>query len=101
MPEQHLAEVHEVEECTNPDGVERIFSRCRNPLGVEILLREVTGETFDYRRHKRDDTGYPGEGPPPTPCGHPEFAPQVNDYEGHEQLDAPQMHAVEKMPDRI
>ena len=35
------------------------------------------------------------------PGRHPELAPQVDDHEGHEQLDAPQVQAVEEVPDRV
>jgi hypothetical protein len=47
VPQEHLAEVHEVEECPDADGVEGVLAAGRDPLGVEVLLGEIAGEALD------------------------------------------------------
>jgi hypothetical protein len=101
VPEEHLAEVHEVEEGPDARCVEGVLAVGRDPLGVEVLLGEVAGEALDDRRDEGDDAGHPGGGAAPSPCRHPELAPEVDDHEGHEELDAPQVHAVEEVPDGV
>jgi hypothetical protein len=101
VPHQHLAEVHEVEETAHAYGIEGVLAAGRNPLGVEVLLGQVAGEALDNRGHERDHSGDPGDGSATPPRRHPEFAPQVDDHEGHERFDAPEMEAVEEMPDSV
>jgi hypothetical protein len=101
VPHQHLAEVHQVEECADPDRVERVLAVGGDPLGVEVLLGQVTGEARHDRGQEGDHAGHPGHGPAAAPGGHPELAPQVDDQQRHEQLDAPQVQAVEEVPDRV
>ncbi len=101
VPEEHLAHVHEVEESAHADPIKGVFAAGGDPLRIEILLGQVAGETLDHRCHEGDHAGDPGEGPPAAPCGHPELAPQVNDHEGHERFDAPQVKAVEEMSHRV
>ena len=101
VPHQHLAEVHHVEERADPDRVERVLAAGGDPLGVEVLLRHIAGEALHHRGDERDHAGDPGPGPAAAPGRHPELAPQVDDQQRHEQLDAPQVQAVEEMPDRV
>jgi hypothetical protein len=101
VPQQHLAEVHHVEERTHADRVERVLAVGGDPLGVEVLLGQVPGEALHDRGPEGHHAGDPGQRPAPAPGGHPELAPQVNNHERHEQLDAPQVRAVEEMADGI
>ncbi len=101
VPHQHLAEVHHVEERADPDRVERVLAAGGDPLRVEVLLRHIAGEALHHRGHERDHPGDPGPRPAAAPGRHPELAPQVDDQQRHEQLDAPQVQAVEKMPDLV
>ena len=101
MPHEHLTEVHEVEERSHPRSIEGILAVCGDPLRIEVLLGEIPGEALDDRHTERDYAGHPGEHPLATPGGHPELAPQMDDHERHEQLDAPQVQAVEEVPDRV
>ena len=101
VPHQHLAEVHQVEERPDADRVEGVLAVGGDPLGVEVLLRQVAGERLDDRGHERHHAGDPGHRAPPPPGGHPELAPQVDDQERHEQLDAPQVQAVEEVANRV
>ncbi len=75
MPQQHLAEVHQVEERSDARRVERVLAVGRDPLGVEVLLRQVAGEALQDGGTKRDDPGHPGQRPPSAPGGHPELPP--------------------------
>ena len=101
VPQQHLAEVHQVEERADPGRVERVLAVGRDPLRVEVLLRQVPGEALHDRGDERDHAGDPGERAAAAPGRHPELAPQVDDQERHEQLDAPQVNAVEEVADRV
>jgi len=101
VPEEHLAEVHEIEERAQAGPVERILAVRGYPLRVEILLREIPGEAQDDRREESQDPTDPCPGPLASPGGHPELPPEVNNHEGHEDLDAPQVQAVEEVPDGV
>ena len=101
VPHQHLAEIHHVEERAHPDGVERVLAAGGDPLRVEVRLRHIAGEALHDREHEGDHAGDPGHRAAAAPGGHPELAPQVDDDQGHEQLDAPQVQAVEEMTDRV
>ena len=101
VPHEHLAEVHHVEERADSDGVECVLAAGGDPLGVEVLLGQVPGKALDDRGHERDHAGDPGPGPAAAPGGHPELAPQVDDQQRHEQLDAPYVQAVEEVPERV
>ena len=83
------------------DRVEGVLAVGGDPLGVEVLLRQVAGEALDHRGHERHHAGDPGHRAAPAPGGHPELAPQVDDQERHEQLDAPQVQAVEEVANRV
>ena len=97
MPQQHLPEVHHPEERADADRVERVLAVGRDPLRVEVLLRQVAGERLDDRGEERHHAGDPRPGPTAAPGGHEELAPQVDDHERHEQLNRPQVHAVEEV----
>ena len=101
MPQQHLAEVHQVEERADAGRVERVLAVGGDPLGVEVLLGQVAGEALHDRGQEGDHAGDPGQAPAAAPGGHPELAPQVDDQQRHEQLDAPQVQAVEEVTDRV
>ena len=101
VPHEHLPEVHHVEERADSHRVECVLAAGGDPLGVEVLLGHIAGEALDDRGNERDNAGDPGHRPAAAPGGHPELAPQVNDQQRHEQLDAPQVHAVEEMPERV
>jgi hypothetical protein len=101
VPHQHLAEVHQVEERPDADFVERVLAVGGDPLRVEVLLGQVAGEALHHRGQEGDHAGDPGQGPAAAPGRHPELVPQVDDQQRHEQLDAPQVQAVEEVPDRV
>src|ERR1019366_2764146 len=88
-------------ERADADCVECILAVGGNPLRVEVLLGEVASEALDDRSHEGDHAGDPGPRPAAAPRCHPEFSPQVDDEQRHEELDAPQMQAVEEMPERV
>jgi hypothetical protein len=101
VPQQHLAEIHRPPERAKADRVEGVLAARGDPLRVKVLLRQVAGEALDDRGHERDHAGDPGGRPAAPPGGHPELPPQVDNQEGHEQLDAPQVKAVEEMAHRV
>jgi hypothetical protein len=101
VPHQHLAEVHDVEKRADADGIEGVLAARRDPLGVEVLLGHVAGEALDDRADEGHYASGPGQGPPSPPGGHPELAPQVDDHEGHEGFDAPEVEAIEEAPDGV
>jgi hypothetical protein len=84
-----------------PGRVDGVLSVRRDPLGVEVSLRKVTGEALDDRGRERDDTCDPHEGASTAPRRHPELPPQVDDDERHEQLDAPKMQARHRVARHI
>src|SRR6266487_213087 len=99
VPHEYLAEVQHVEPGAYPGGVEAVLAFGGDPLGGEVLLRQVAGERRADGGHKRDRAGDPGQLALAAPCRHPERAPQVDDHEEEEQLGAPQVQAVDKQPD--
>jgi hypothetical protein len=101
VPEQHLAEVHDVPEAADANGVEGVLAVGRDPLRIEVLLGQVAAEALHDRDEKGQHPADPGARPLPSPGGHPELAPEVDDHQRHEQLDAPQMEAVEEVPDGV
>ncbi len=50
VPEEHLADVHEIEERTQAGRVQRVLAVRGDPLRVEVLLRQIPGEAQDNRR---------------------------------------------------
>ncbi len=101
MPDQHLAEVHHIEERANAHRVERVLAVGCDPLRVKVLLGYIAGEALHDRGKKGDHSGDPGHRAPPAPGRHPELPPQVDHQQRHEQLDAPQVRAIEEMADRV
>jgi hypothetical protein len=95
----HLAEVQNVEEGADAGRVEPVLRLRRDPLRVEVLLRDVAGQGAGDRDHERDRPDHPDAGPPAAPGRHEELAPQVDDHEEEEQLDCPQVDAVDEVPD--
>ena len=63
----HLAEVGDVEEGADPDRVEPVLALAGDPLGVEVLLREIAGEGGADRDQERDRPGHPGSCPSAAP----------------------------------
>jgi hypothetical protein len=101
VPHQHLAEVHHVEERANAHRVERVLAVGGDPLRVEILLGHIAGEALHDRGEEGDHSGDPGHRAATAPGRHPELPPQVDHQQRHEQLDAPQVRAVEEVAQRV
>ena len=95
----HLAEIREVEERAYADRVHRVLRLCGDPLRVEVLLRDVAGQRARYGDEEDNRAGDPHAAAASAPCGHPVLAPEVNDHHKEEQLHAPEVDAVEEMPD--
>ncbi len=63
VPEQHLAEVEDVEERADARGVEPVLRLPADPLRVEVLLGQVPREGGSDRDEERDRAGDPGHAP--------------------------------------
>src|SRR4249920_144063 len=99
VPRVHLAEIDDVEEGTDTDGVEAVLALAGDPLRVEVLLGEVPGEGGADRDQEDDRPRYPGPASTAAPGTHEELAPQVHDHGEEEHFDRPEVDAVEELPD--
>ena len=100
MEQQHLAVVEHVEPRADADRVQAVLGLGGDPLRVEVRLDHVAGERGPDRAEERDRAGDPGHRATAAPGGHEELAPQVDDHGEEEQLDAPQVQAVDEVADR-
>ena len=90
----------DVEEGADTGRVDAVLGLGADPLGVEVLLGHVAGEGGTDRDEEGDHAGDPGEPALAPPGRHEELAPQVDDHEEEEDLDAPQVEAVDEEPRR-
>src|SRR5260370_15785149 len=92
----HLTEVQDVEERSDAGGVHRVFGVDGDELRVEVLLCEVAGERGENADREDDYADHPGGGPTVAPTGHEVLPPQVQDHEDEEQLNGPEVEAVDE-----
>ena len=71
----HLAEVGDVEVGADSNRVEPVLALARDPLRVEVLLREIAGERGSDRDQEHDRPRDPGSGPSAPPGAHEELSP--------------------------
>src|SRR5579872_6884517 len=96
----HLTEVQDVEKGSNANRVECVFPLHRDPLRIEVLLRDVTGERSKNRCQEGYDAYYPGESTTIPPRALEEGGPEMHDHEEEEGLHRPVMRTVQEVADR-
>src|SRR5205814_10661128 len=89
-------EVQDVEEAADAGGVHGILSVDGDPLGVEVLLREIAGEGSDNADGECNNPNHPGRRTTLPPARHEVLSPEMQDHEDEEHLHAPEMEAVEE-----
>src|ERR1700687_6443744 len=96
MDAVHLPEVEDVEAGAETGSIEPALGADRDPLRREGLLREVAREGRRNRNRKDDHPDHPGHGPTAPPAGHEVLTPEVQHHEDEEDLDAPEVQAIEE-----
>jgi hypothetical protein len=67
-------------------------------LVVEVLLRDEAGEGRDEAESEDHHTDHPRLRPSVSPARHEVLAPQVQHHEDEEDLDGPEVQAVDESP---
>src|SRR6266480_4902955 len=96
MKAVHLAEVEDVEEGPDTGAIHSVLGIERDELRVEVLLREIASEGGQDAHGENHDSDDPRRSTPITPARHEVLAPQMKNHEYEENLNRPEVEAVEE-----